>query len=818
MPKTSALNAIKTPISQDSAKLEEKIQTLTLPIKGMTCASCSNRLERVLSKQFGIIQSQVNLALEQAHIHFNPKLISTQAIYQLITQAGFTVPMETLDFNIDGMTCTACTVRLEKVLDRLSGVSKVAIHLATEKAMITAPTGVLSSDTVITAVQQAGFTAKPLLSVADREAQEKAQTSAKDRYELRQLQLAALLTFPLTLPMLMMPFGIHIDLAPWIQFLLATPVQFWIGRHFYVGAYKSLRGGIGNMDVLVSLGTSAAWGLSTWNILISSNDYLYFEASAMVITLVLLGRRLEGRAKRSAASAIRALMALRPATAQIERAGKIITIPAEQVVTDDIVLVRPGEHIPVDGVIIEGSSQLDESMITGESLPVARGKGEAITGGSVNGEGLLRIQATTVGAESTLARIIQLVENAQSSKAPVQKLVDQVTHIFVPVVVTIAFLTFAGWWLLEGSTETAFKAAISVLVIACPCALGLATPTALMVGTGTAARHGILIRDAIALERAQNSDTVVFDKTGTLTEGQPAVDLVLPVEDSAETLLQLVASAQQGSEHPLAKAVLAKAQGMALSPPQNFRNFPGKGFSTQIQERTILVGNRRLMEENQIDISLLQAQAATFEKTGHTIIWVAEINSPSRLLGILTATDPIKAVTSQAISSLQSRGLTVVMLTGDNSGAAQAVADKIGIKQVIAEVLPEDKTNQIQTLQAQGRRVIMVGDGVNDAPALATADVGMAMGTGTDVAMETAGIILMRGDPSLVTAALSISRATYQKIRQNLFWAFVYNILAIPLAAFGMLNPVVAGAAMAMSSVSVVSNSLLLRRWQPKLI
>jgi Cu+-exporting ATPase len=811
----SSLGTIKEPLPQDASK--GAVQTLTLPIKGMTCAACSTRLERVLGKVPGIVKSQVNLASEQANIDFDPQATPTEQIYLAIAQAGFTVPMEGLEFRIGGMTCATCSTRLEKILSRLPGVSEATVNLATERAMIKAPTGILSPATVIAAVQRAGFTAEPLSSLAERQAQEKARAVARERYERRRLLLAALFTLPLALPMLLMPLGIHTDLPAEIQLLLATPVQFWIGSRFYVGAYKSLRGGAGNMDVLVALGTSAAWGLSAWNTLIpSAGDYLYFEASAMVVTLVLLGKWLEGRAKQSAASAIRALMALRPAKARIEREGKIIEVPAAQVAKDDIVLVRPGERMPVDGIILEGSSQLDESLITGESLPVTRGEGETVTGGSVNGEGLLRIRATTVGAKSTLARIIQLVENAQTSKAPVQKLVDQVANIFVPMVVTIALLTFAGWWLLDGSAETAFKAAISVLVVACPCALGLATPTALMVGTGIAARHGILIRDAVALEQAQDSDTVVFDKTGTLTEGQPAVDIVLPVKGSAEELLQLVASAQQGSEHPLAKAVLTKAQGLSLSQPRNFRSLPGRGLSTQVQERTVLIGNRRLMQENQVALSSLLAHAKALEESGHTLMWVAEIGLAPQLRGILAVTDPIKSVAPQAVAALRARGLATVMLTGDNPRAAQAVADKVGIDQVIAEVLPEGKVAQIQALRAEGRQVAMVGDGVNDAPALATADVGMAMGTGTDVAMETAGITLMRGDPTLVVEALSISRATYHKIRQNLFWAFVYNVIAIPLAAFGTLSPVVAGAAMAMSSVSVVSNSLLLRRWRPR--
>lgn len=811
----SSLDTIQEPLPQGAPK--GAAQTLTLPIKGMTCATCSTRLERVLSKVPGVVKSQVNLASEQAHIDLDSQATSSEKIYRAIVKAGFTMPMEELEFRIGGMTCAACSVRLEKILGRLSGVSKIAVNLATERAVVKAPSGVLNPNRIIAAIQRAGFTAKPLLDLAGRQSQEKAQATAQQRGEQRRLLLAALFTLPLALPMLLMPFGIHADLPAEIQLLLATPVQFWIGSRFYVGAYKSLRGGTGNMDVLVALGTSAAWGLSTWNTLVpGTGNYLYFEASAMVITLVLLGKWLEGRAKRSAASAIHALMALRPTKARIEQAGKIVEVPAEQVTTGHVVLVRPGERMPVDGVIIEGSSQLDESLITGESLPVTRKKGESVTGGSVNGEGLLRIRATTVGVESTLARIIHLVEEAQASKAPVQKLVDQVTHVFVPIVVTIAFLAFTGWWLLDGSTEIAFTAAIAVLVIACPCALGLATPTALMVGTGIAARHGILIRDAIALERAQNSDTVVFDKTGTLTEGQPAVDVVLPLKGSPEELLQLVASAQQGSEHPLAKAVLTKAQGLPLSSPRNFRSLPGLGLSAQVQEQTILVGNRRLMQENQLVLSPLLAQAETLEKSGHTVIWIAEVSPTPGLLGILAVTDLIKSVAPQAVAALQAQGLTTMMLTGDNPGVAHVVAEKVGINQVIAEVLPEDKAAQIQALRTQGRRVAMIGDGVNDAPALAAADVGMAMGTGTDVAMETAGITLMRGDPTLVAEALSISRATYHKIRQNLFWALIYNVIAIPLAAFGMLNPVIAGAAMAMSSVSVVSNSLLLQRWRPQ--
>ncbi|ABA56735.1 Heavy metal translocating P-type ATPase [Nitrosococcus oceani ATCC 19707] len=795
---------------------KEAAQTLVLPIKGMTCATCSTRLERVLNKVPGVVKSQVNLASEQAKIAFNPQQTSPQRFYQAITQAGFSVPLEGMEFRIGGMTCATCSARLEKVFSRLAGVSKVTVNLATERALLKAPAGVLPPAAVIATAQQAGFTATLLSNRAEKGNQDEAEKIAEEQHEWNHLLLAILLTLPLALPMLLMPFGIHADLPAGIQFLLATPVQFWVGRRFYTGAYRSLRGGSANMDVLVILGTSAAWGLSTWNTLMpGAGSDLYFEASAMVITLILLGKRLEGRAKRSAASAIRALMALQPTVARIEQGEKILEVPIEQVAENDIVLVRAGERVPVDGVILEGHSQLDESLITGESLPVSRGEGETITGGSVNGEGLLRVRATTVGTESTLARIIRLVEDAQASKAPVQKLVDRVAHIFVPVVVTLALLTFAGWWWLAGSADTAFIAAVSVLVIACPCALGLATPTALMVGTGVAARYGILIRDAVALERAQDSNTVVFDKTGTLTEGQPAVTEILAVNISEETLLQWVASAQQGSEHPLAKAALAKAQGLPLQPPRNFRSLPGRGLRAQVQKRTLIVGNLRLMREYQVDFTSLSARAQILEESGHTLMWVAEIDSAAQLLGVLAVTDPIKNTAPQAVAALRARGLTTMMLTGDNPRVAQVVADKVGIDQVIAEVLPEDKAAHIQALRAKGCHVAMIGDGVNDAPALAAADVGMAMGTGTDVAMEAAGITLMGGNPTLVAEALSISRATYGKIRQNLFWAFIYNVIAIPLAASGMLSPVVAGAAMALSSVSVVSNSLLLRRWRP---
>ena len=630
--------------------------------------------------------------------------------------------------------------------------------------------------------------------------------------------LAAGLTLPLALPMLLMPFGIQVGLPGWLQLIIATPVQFWLGARFYTGAYKSLRGGAGNMDVLVVMGTSAAWGLSAWVALFPSStagDHLYFESSAMIITLILFGKWMERRARRSAASAIRALMDLRPDSARVERNGTVVEAAVETIHPDEIVVVRPGERVPADGIIVEGVSQLDESLITGESLPVSREIGDPVTGASINGDGLLRIRTTTVGTESTLARIIRLVENAQASKAPIQHLVDQISAIFVPIVVAIAALTFASWALIDGSMQMAFLAAVSVLVIACPCALGLATPTAIMVGTGMAAKHGILIKDANALEHAYKIDTLVFDKTGTLTEGHPALDQITAFDDQTDHLLQLAASAQQGSEHPLARAVLRHATGLKIEllPVTDFSALPGRGLKARVNGQNLLIGNRRLMLEQGVDSSAFPQQA---KEEYQTLMWIANQQDQMQLLGFISVTDPVKANAKQAITELKALGIESVMLTGDNRQVAHAVAASVGIKQVVAEVLPEDKESQIQLLKSQGRTVAMVGDGINDAPALAAADIGMAMGTGSDVAMHTAGITLMRGDPTLVAQALAVSRATRRKIWQNLFWALIYNLIAIPMAAFGLLSPVIAGAAMAMSSVSVVSNSLLLRRWGTK--
>ena len=720
-------------------------------------------------------------------------------------------PLERVSFAIGGMTCAACSARLEKVLRRQSGVAEASVNLASERAEIAFDPAGNSIDALMAAVAGAGFSA----TVPDPEA-DPAEAEAKQAREARHDRLlilaAALLTLPLAAPMLLEPFGLKASLPGWGQLVLATPVQFVIGRRFLSGAWASLKGGAGNMDVLVVMGTLAAYGLSVWH-LFAGPPQFYFEASAVVITLVLLGKTLETRARRSAAAAIRALMALRPETARVERDGALVEVPAHRVRPGEVVVIRPGERAAVDGLVLEGNSAFDESLLTGESLPVEKGPGDQVIGGSINGAGLLRVETRAVGATSTLGRIIHLVESAQASKAPVQRLVDRISAVFVPVVAGVALLTFLAWWLLGHDPVQAFNAAVSVLVIACPCALGLATPTAIMVGTGTAARHGILIKDAQALEQAHRVGAMLLDKTGTLTEGRPAVVALAAIDGDEAGVLTLAASAQLGSEHPLGRAVLAAAEARALrlTPPSAFTGLPGFGLSADVAGRALLLGNARLMRERGVDIAALTAAAEGWEADGRTVMWLA---ADGVLRGALAVSDPVRATAAAAVAGLRAMAVRTVMVTGDNARAAAAVGQALGIDAVRAEVLPQDKAAEVARLKAEGLVVAMVGDGVNDAPALAAADIGIAMGTGTDVAMQTDGITLMRGDPALLPAALSISRATYNKIRQNLFWAFFYNVVALPLAAGGFLSPTLAGAAMAFSSVSVVSNSLLLRRWR----
>ena len=633
--------------------------------------------------------------------------------------------------------------------------------------------------------------------------------------------MSATLSLPLVAPMLLQLFGVHWMLGGWVQLALATPVQFVLGWRFYRAGWKAVRAGTGNMDLLVALGTSAAYGLSVYQLFRHVGPgmpHLYFEASAAVITLVLLGKWLEGRAKRQTTEAIRALNALRPATARLQRDGVEVEVPVEAVVVGDRVVVRPGERLPVDGEVLQGRSHVDESLITGESLPVAKAVGDKVTGGAINAEGALTILTRAVGTETTLARIIRMVESAQAAKAPIQRVVDRVSAVFVPAVLGVALVTLVAWMVAGGNWEQSVINAVAVLVIACPCALGLATPTAIMAGTGVAAQHGILIKDAQALELAHSVTTVVFDKTGTLTDGRPSLVAVRPAAGATrDEVLSLAAALQQTSEHPLARAVMARVTADRLVVPEALeaRALPGRGLEARVHGEVLVLGSGRLLHELGVDAGAFAADAERLEGAGRTVSWlVRKDGDTAKLLGLLAFGDAVKASARDAVARLHALGIATVMLTGDNRGSAAAVARELGIQDFRAEVLPGEKAAVVQGLRAEGKLVAMVGDGINDAPALAAADVGIAMSTGTDVAMAAAGITLMRGDPRLVADALDVSRRTYATIKRGLFWAFAYNVVGIPLAAFGFLNPVIAGAAMAFSSVSVVGNALLLRRWR----
>jgi Cu+-exporting ATPase len=775
----------------------------------MTCASCSARVEKTLRQLPGVTDATVNLATETATISGETDAASVQ---RAIEKAGFSMPTESFTFDITGMTCASCSARVEKALDKVPGVLGASVNLATEQATVKVVQGT-SAATLIAAVERAGYGAQ--LPQATGEAPVAPVRALPDWWPVA---LAITLSLPLAIPMLGNLLGAHWMLPGWLQWLLATPVQFWLGARFYRAGWKALRAGSGNMDLLVAVGTSAAYGLSVYLLLTRPDAmHLYFEASAVVISLVLLGKWLEARAKRQTTEAIRALQALRPLTARVRLDGVDRDLPIDAIRVGDRVVIRPGERVPVDGVIEEGASQIDESLLTGESLPVDKQPGDTVTGGAINAHGVLVARTTAVGAESTLARIIRLVENAQAAKAPIQRLVDKVSAVFVPVVMVIALVTFIAWWALGGSAEVAILNAVAVLVIACPCALGLATPTAIMAGTGVAARHGILIKDAEALELAHKISTVVFDKTGTLTDGTPHVVACIAADGSDRNeVVAIAAGLQAGSEHPLARAVLAAAAADAIAPqPARAQQaLPGRGISGEAAGETYWLGNRRLMAENGVDTAALDTVAAEQKAAGRSVSWLARAGD-RRALGMLAFGDAVKSTAAAGVANLKARGIATVMLTGDNRGAAQAAAMALGIDRVLAEVLPADKEAQVSRLKTRGKTVAMVGDGINDAPALAAADVGIAMSSGSDVAMHTAGITLMRGDPALVADAIDISKRTYAKIRQNLFWAFIYNVVGIPLAAFGFLSPVIAGAAMAFSSVSVVTNALTLKRWRP---
>jgi P-type Cu+ transporter len=800
-----------------AVKTADNTTDLTFKVEGMTCASCVSRVEKALKAVPGVESASINLATEKATVRANMD-IGLESLSSAVEKAGYEVPGESVSLSISGMTCASCVARVEKALKKVPGVVEASVNLATEKAQVKA-VGVNAEAlvaTLVAAIEKAGYEAAPVTDATPK----KQSGSALPAWW--PVAAAAILSLPLIAPMFGLLFGQDWMLPGWMQLVLATPVQFWLGARFYKAGWKALLARSGNMDLLVAIGTTAAYGLSVallWQHAGHGMIHLYFESSAVVITLVLLGKWLEARAKYQTVGAIRAFESLRTTEAIVRRDGKEKLVPVAEVRVGDVVVVRPGERVPVDGKVIEGSSHLDESLLTGESLPVAKTVGDAVTGGAVNSDGLLVLQATAVGGATMLSQIIKLVEDAQAVKAPIQRLVDQVSAVFVPVVLLISVLTFFAWGMLTGDWQQALLNAVAVQVIACPCALGLATPTSIMAGTGVAAKYGILIKDAEALETAHAVTTVAFDKTGTLTEGKPSIVAIEGAALSQRRVLELARAVQQYSGHPLAKAVEAEAsgRGIALCPASAARALPGRGVQADVGGVTVYLGNKRLMQEMNVSTIGMDDAAQAHENAGSTVSWLAvKAAGAMELAGLIAFGDTLKASAKEAIARLSEMGVASVMLTGDNQGSARAVASAVGITEFKAEVLPADKANVIAQLKSGGRTVAMVGDGINDAPALAAADVGIAMSTGTDVAMHTAGITLMRGDPTLVADAIGISKKTYNKIRQNLGWAFIYNIVGIPLAAFGYLNPVIAGAAMALSSVSVVTNALLLRNWKPK--
>ena len=785
---------------------------LDLPLGGMTCAACAARIEKVLNRLPGV-KASVNLASERARIERSSSETTPRQVVEAIERAGFAVPLQTLELSIEGMTCAACSTRLEKVLNRQPGV-EAAVNLASEQARIRYQPGVADPASVLASIAVAGFTGR-LANDRSRD-EEKERKLALYLAELKRFWIAAVLTLPLLAQMVTMfsgegLSGHHVDLLPrWLQLALATPVQFWIGWHFYDGGWKALRGGGANMDVLVALGTSAAYFFSLYVTLFDVHALpVYFEASAAVITLVLLGKLLEARAKAKTGAAIEALVRLQPKTARVERDGQLIELDASLLLPGDVFIVRPGESLPVDGEVIEGASNVNEAMLTGESMPVAKGTGDRVFAATANGEGMLRCRATGVGEHTLLAGIIRLVAEAQGSKAPVQRLADRISAVFVPVVCVIALATFAGWWLIGGQFSVALINAVAVLVIACPCALGLATPTAIMVGTEQGARAGILVKNAEALERAEKISVLAVDKTGTLTRGEPQVTDLLPLACTPDAAVQLAAALEQGSEHPLARAVLQYAQSAALIFPAVtvFQAVPGKGVEGVVDGRRLRLGAPDWF----VGLELPQAKILELQSAGKTVVILAENDLA---LAVLAIADPLRESSRSAVTRLRAMGIRVVMLTGDNAATAAAIAAEAGIDEFRANIMPADKSVAVEILKAAGGRVAMLGDGINDAPALAAADVSFAMGAGSDAAIEVADVTLVRSDLHGVADAILLSRATLSKIRQNLFFAFIYNIMGIPLAALGLLNPVLAGAAMAVSSVSVVSNSLLLRGWR----
>jgi len=802
--------------------MSEQQKETTLQISGMTCAACANRIEKGLKKIEGVQDANVNFALERSTIIYDPSKTTTQDFEQRIQKLGYDVVNEKDEFSITGMTCAACANRIEKGLNKLEGVSKATVNFALETATVEYTPSQVSTTDMIHRVEKLGYgaTLKSEEKEEDLNHREKEIVKQKGKF-----WFSLILSIPLLWAMVShFSFTSFIPLPamlmnPWVQLALATPVQFIVGKQFYVGAFKALRNKSANMDVLVALGTSAAYFYSLYVSIksIGSNApmiELYYETSAVLLTLIILGKLFEASAKGRSSEAIKKLMGLQAKTATVLRDGEEVEIPIEEVQSGDIVYVKPGEKVPVDGEIVEGQSALDESMLTGESVPVDKTVGDAVIGATINKNGFLKVKATKVGRDTALAQIIKVVEEAQGSKAPIQRLADQISGIFVPIVVGIAIVTFLIWyiWVQPGDFASALEKLIAVLVIACPCALGLATPTSIMAGSGRAAEFGILFKGGEHLETTHRINTIILDKTGTVTNGTPELtDVFVTGGFEEQEFLELVGSAERQSEHPLAQAIVEgiKAKGTQFVSPSSFEAIPGFGIKAVVNEKELLVGTRKLMSQNNIQIDNDLERMIELEREGKTAMLVA---IDGQYAGLIAVADTIKDTSKEAVNRLKEMGLEVIMITGDNKQTAQAIAQQVGIEHVIAEVLPEGKAEEVKKLQQQGKKVAMVGDGINDAPALALADIGMAIGTGTDVAMEAADITLMRGDLNSIADAIFMSKKTIQNIKQNLFWAFGYNTLGIPIAAIGLLAPWLAGAAMAFSSVSVVLNALRLQR------
>ncbi|MBY0155228.1 MULTISPECIES: heavy metal translocating P-type ATPase [Cytobacillus] len=802
--------------------VDAALKEVHLPISGMTCAACSSRIEKGLNKLDGVQEASVNLALEKAAIKYNPEVTSVEAFEKKIEDLGYSVVSEKAEFELLGMTCAACSGRIEKGLNKLPGVKQAVVNLALETGTVEYNPEQISIQDMIKKVENLGYQAKVKM---DKDQDIEGYREKEIEKQKGKFIFSLILSIPLFWSMVghfeftSFIYVPDMFMNPWVQLALAAPIQFFIGKQFYVGAYKALKNKSANMDVLVALGTSAAFFYSLYQSILSigSNAHmveLYYETSAILITLIILGKLFEARAKGRSSEAIKKLMGLQAKTATVLREGEEIEISLEEVIAGEIIYVKPGEKVPVDGEIIEGQSALDESMLTGESVPVDKTAGDTVIGSTINKNGFLKIKATKVGKDTALSQIIKVVEEAQGSKAPIQRMADRISGIFVPIVVAIAVVTFLVWyiWVSPGNFAEALEKLIAVLVIACPCALGLATPTSIMAGSGRAAEYGVLFKGGEHLELTHEITAVVLDKTGTVTHGKPVLtDVIIEHNVEEKTFLQLVGSAEKQSEHPLAEAIVKgiKDKGIMLFNPVEFEAIPGYGIKARVDGKDLLIGTRRLMDKYDVNVQSAKLDMETLEENGKTAMLVAV---DGKYAGIVAVADTIKETSRDAIKRLRKLGIEVIMITGDNKRTAQAIADEVGIDSAIAEVLPEGKAEEVKKLQNQGKKVAMVGDGINDAPALAVADIGMAIGTGTDVAMEAADITLMRGDLNSIADAILMSKKTIRNIKQNLFWAFAYNTLGIPVAALGFLAPWLAGAAMAFSSVSVVLNALRLQR------